>query len=190
MKFDLNNKTNRFAKRTLAAFSSTLMQMLETKRFEEITVNALCTECDYPRATFYNYFDDSYDLLNYCWIVMMSEIDIHDYLGMDPDERVFIIFERMYDYFSKCQKRLDRIMKNNTPDGMLAISFNLFVKQQTNQMMSDCPYVTEYKVPQELMAEHYGNTIQLMVEWCFLRKKITSKDEAIKYLRYLLGNLE
>lgn len=35
MKFDPNNKTNRFAQRTLAAFSSSLMKLLEIKQFEK-----------------------------------------------------------------------------------------------------------------------------------------------------------
>ena len=37
MKYDLNKKTNRFAERTLAAFSESLMQLLETKALESIT---------------------------------------------------------------------------------------------------------------------------------------------------------
>ncbi|ETJ34337.1 hypothetical protein Q604_UNBC11238G0001, partial [human gut metagenome] len=31
------------------------------------TINELCEKANYPRATFYNYFDDINDLLNYCW---------------------------------------------------------------------------------------------------------------------------
>lgn len=190
MKYDLNNKTNRFAQRTLLAFSTTLMKILETKEFEKITVGEICDACNYPRATFYNYFDDSYDLLNYCWIAMMKEIKVDDYPDMVPEERIYIIFDRVYDYFKFYQKRLQKIMMFNLLDGALVMSCNLFVKQQTNRIMMDCPCGNVHMIPHELMAEHYSNTLQLIIEWCFLRKKIDSKEDALKYLRYLLQNIK
>ena len=188
MKYDLNNRTNRFAERTLLAFSSTLMAILETKEFEKITVGEICDACNYPRATFYNYFDDSYDLLNYCWIAMMQEIKVDDYPDMVPEERVYIIFDRVYDYFEAYRERLQKIMAVNTIDGALVMSCSLFVRQQTNKIMLDCPCEKTHMIPHELMSEHFSNTIQLMIEWCFLRKKIASKEEAEKCLRYLLQN--
>lgn len=188
MKYDLNNKTNRFAQRTLLAFSSSLMQILETKAFEKITVGEICDACNYPRATFYNYFDDSYDLLNYCWIAMMKEIKIDDYPDMKPEERVYILFDRIYDYFDAYRGRLLKIMEFNSLDGAMVMSCNLFIKQQTSQIMMNCPYKEQHSIPHQLVAEHYSNTLQLIIEWSFLRKKIGSKDEAKKCLRYLLEN--
>lgn len=189
MKFDLNNKTNRFAQRTLLAFSSSLMELLETKEFEKITVGEICEACNYPRATFYNYFDDSYDLLNYCWISMLQEIKVNDYPDMVPEERVYIIFERIYDYFDFYRERLQKIMKYNPLDGTLVMSCNLFIKQQTSRIMMDCPYGNVHPVPHQLMAEHYSNTLQLVLEWCFLRRNTVSKEDALKYLHYLLGGV-
>ena len=190
MKFDLSNKTNRFAQRTLLAFSSSLMELLETKEFERITVGEICDACNYPRATFYNYFDDSYDLLHYCWIAMMQDIQVDDYPDMVPEERVYIIFERIYDYFYAYRERLQRIMAVNAIDGALVLSCSLFVKQQVGRIMQSCPCMDACPVPHELMAEHYSNTLQLMIEWCFLRKKNVSKQEAVRCLRYLLENLK
>ena len=190
MKYDLNNKSNRFAQRTLLAFSSTLMEMLETREFEKITIGEICDACNYPRATFYNYFDDIYDLLNYCWIAMLQDIKVDDYPEMMPEERVYIIFDRIYDYFDFYRERLQKIMSSNSLDGALVMSCRLFVKQQTSKIMLDCPYGVTHVIPYELKAEHFSNTIQLIIEWCFLRRKITSKKEAERCLRYLLENIK
>lgn len=190
MKYDLNNKTNRFAERTLLAFSSTLMQLLETKRFEDITVRKICEACNYPRATFYNYFDDSYDLLNYCWMTMAQEIELGDYLEIAEEKRIYIIFGRVYDYFDSCKDRLEKIMAHNSLDGALFTSFTLFLRQQVFRLLKDCPFKDKSMIPQELLAEHYSNTLQLVFEWCFLRKKISSKEEAEKCLTYLLSNFQ
>lgn len=162
------------------------MELLESKEFEKITVGEICEACNYPRATFYNYFDDSFDLLNYCWIAMMWDIKVDDYQDMIPEERIYILFDRIYDYFDLYRERLKKIMTNNSPSGALVMSCSLFIKQQASRIMLDCPYGNVHPVPHELMAEHYSNTIQLIIEWCFLRNKIKSKEQAEKYLRYLL----
>lgn len=48
--------------------------LLSEKSFEEITVGQLCEAAQYPRATFYNYFDDKYDLLGYCWQTLAAQV--------------------------------------------------------------------------------------------------------------------
>ena len=65
MKYDLSKKQTQGARRTLRAFSNALVALLEQKPFESIQVNELCQACMIPKSTFYNYFDDKYDLLNY-----------------------------------------------------------------------------------------------------------------------------
>lgn len=34
----------------------------------------------YPRSTFYNYFDDIYDLMDYCWIVIVKDMNLEQYM--------------------------------------------------------------------------------------------------------------
>ena len=66
MKYDITKPLTKGAKRTLEAFSEKMFMLLSEKSFEEITVGQLCETAQYPRATFYNYFDDKYDLLHFC----------------------------------------------------------------------------------------------------------------------------
>ena len=121
---------------------------------------------------------------------MAKDINMEEYPDMTPDDRVYIIFNRLYDYITSYNERFRKIMTVNSIDGALARSFSLFVKQQTAMIMMECPYVESNEIPYELMAEHYSNTIQLIIEWCFLRRKITSREDAEKCLRYLLENIK
>lgn len=52
------------------------------------------------------------------------------------------------------------------------------------------PCSEKYHIPYKLVAEHYANTIQMLLEWCFIRKKQLSKAEALEALRYLLKGME
>ena len=78
MKKDLNAKLSRGALRTLDAFSGAMMDLLRTKPLMSISVNELCERSSYPRATFYNYFDDRDDLLTYCWTALSGKSRIAD----------------------------------------------------------------------------------------------------------------
>lgn len=97
MKYNLDNKTNRFAQRTLVDFSNGLLQLACKKKFENVTVQELCDTCNYPRATFYNYFEDIYDLLDYCWLATAKELKLEEYQSIAPEERLYVIFEQTFD---------------------------------------------------------------------------------------------
>ena len=84
MKYDLNKKQSLGAKRTLDTFSKTLFLLLTKKAFEKINVNEICSTASIPRATFYNYFEDKYDLMNYCWYTLTLEIHLEDYKEIAP----------------------------------------------------------------------------------------------------------
>lgn len=53
-----------------AALAQDLRVLMSRKLFEKITIKQICDETGVIRATFYNYFDDKYDCLN--WIVHMD----------------------------------------------------------------------------------------------------------------------
>lgn len=58
------------------SLAENLRALMVKKMFEKITIKQICDETGVIRATFYNYFDDKYDCLN--WIVHM------DFIGTDP----------------------------------------------------------------------------------------------------------
>lgn len=108
------NNTSQFAIRTLSDFSHKLLLLLEEKRLEEISVQKLCDLCHYPRSTFYNYFEDIYDLMDYCWKDIMKDIDIEKYLKGDEEKDTLGIFVILYDYFDQYRNNIHRIFTKNT----------------------------------------------------------------------------
>ena len=55
----------RSRRRTLNTFAGALQSLLLQKSFDDITVRDICELSLLPKSTFYNYFDDKYDLLNF-----------------------------------------------------------------------------------------------------------------------------
>ncbi|WP_154837085.1 TetR/AcrR family transcriptional regulator [Staphylococcus sp. Marseille-Q1834] len=51
--------------KTRQAILTTFFELLQTKTFEQITIQDLCDKANIRRSTFYRHFNDKYDLLNY-----------------------------------------------------------------------------------------------------------------------------
>lgn len=51
--------------KTRQAILTTFFELLQTKTFEQITIQDLCDKASIRRSTFYRHFNDKYDLLNY-----------------------------------------------------------------------------------------------------------------------------
>ena len=64
------------ARRTYALLQKTLLDQLASSPLERITLTDICSASMVPRSTFYRYFEDKYDLLNYCLKSLIEEADL------------------------------------------------------------------------------------------------------------------
>ncbi len=190
MKYDLNSKPNKAAKRTLAAFSATLLSLLENNSLEKITVNMLCGACDYPRATFYNYFDDIYDLLYYCFCVIRGDLDMDKFIEVEEGKRTLFLFGIFYDYLKSQEKWLKNVLEHNPAGGEFVARLRKYIKEQISLFMEQSAGSDIFPVSRDILVEHYANTIELVVNHCFMPGEPVSKAEAFKTLDYLLGTIE
>lgn len=186
MKYDLSKKPTRGAQRTLDAFFNTMLSLLSQKTFDNISVNEICNVSNFPRATFYNYFDDKYDLVDYCWHVLAAEIQVDKVTKVQSDKALMVYFDRLYDIFEKNQNVLNHILKNNDFSGTLVTSFVNYLKNMMQQIFYESLNYSKPEMPTQLMADHCSETVLLILEWIFLKQKSTTKQQAHKYLETLL----
>ncbi len=59
------NKQDLRVQKTHQALITSFSELLQSKSFEQITVQDLCTKANVRRSTFYRHFSDKYDLLNH-----------------------------------------------------------------------------------------------------------------------------
>ncbi len=57
-------------------------------------------------------------------------------------------------------------------------------------MIEQCPSSDSYPIPLAIVAEHYGNTVWMLLERCFTGKGDLDRETAMQCLEYLLGTLE
>ena len=190
MKFKLSDKTSRFAKRTLADFTERMIVMLADMSLEEISVQKICDICNYPRSTFYNYFDDIYDLMDYCWIAIMKDMDIEKYLNVQGEQNTEQIFSFLYEYLDRYRPQIYRILSKNGLEGRCMASLRAFMKKQIGQIISKCPGTRDFPVREDIMVDYYAATLEMLLEKCFFAKEQLSKEEALQTVGFLLGSVE
>lgn len=190
MKINLNNKLRRSTVRTLDDFSRAIFFLMEKKKVEDITIGEICNHANYPRSTFYNYFEDIYDLLDYCWFTVTKEMDIADYASIEHDERTTVLFEHIYEYMMSMEETIDKILRHNNENGQMVQSIKKFMKQKIQEIFLSCPEKEIFKIPYDIAIEHYSNTFELILGKCFLQKDRISKEQAVDCLNFLLGTLE
>ena len=189
MKYDITKPLTKGAKRTLEAFGGEMFTLLQDKSFEEITVGQLCEAAQYPRATFYNYFDDKYDLLGYCWLMLAERVGFDEYHHAEENEMLYLYFDRIYDFTKQNEDVIRKILSHNSEVGYLFSSFGNFLHTQMRSVFKNCPEAAEKDIPNELLADHYSNTLLLVWQWAAIHNIRCTKRQAHKYLCSLLGGL-
>lgn len=102
-----------FSKRLLNAFTNGLFDLLKEKDLENITVAELCGKVNYPRSTFYNYFEDIYVLMDYCWYAIGNQIKITNFREIEHDKRTISLFNMVYEYMAENRISIDKLLKHN-----------------------------------------------------------------------------
>ena len=189
MKLEHADKSRRFTQRLLNDFSTALFELLREKKLESVTVAELCAKASYPRSTFYNYFEDIYALTDYCWDFICAQMKLDEFRAIDHGERTLELFGRVYDYLEEHRGAIGKLLEHNRAEGALALSLDRAVRRTISEMVNGCELASKYPVPADIMAQHYGNTVQMILSACFRDEAIT-KQEAMTYLDFLLGTLE
>lgn len=190
MKIDLSGRTGRFARRTLSDFSEKMILLLTDMPLEEISVRRICDICNYPRSTFYNYFDDIYDLMDYCWMAIAKDMNLEQYMKIPAGDRSKEIFLMLYDYLDGYRPQIHKILSKNSLNGRCMSSLRLFMRGQIKDIVSRCPYTKDFPLREDVMADYYAVTIEMLLEKCFLEKNPLSKEEAVQSLGFLFGTIE
>lgn len=162
MKIDLSGKAGRFARRTLSDFS------------EKMILN----------------FDDIYDLMDYCWTVIVKDMNLEQYMKIPAEDRTKEIFLMLYEYLDGYRPQIHKILSKNDLNGRCMSSFRLFMREQIKDIVSRCPYTKDFPLREDVMVDYYAVTVEMLLEKCFLEKNPLSKEETVQSLGFLLGTIE
>ena len=113
----MNNQDLR-VQRTKKALITTFSDLLETKSFDNITIQDVCEKANVRRSTFYRHFNDKYDLLNHIVGTLIEYFRTLHLPEIDPkDPRQF---------FNKFMKDILFFISDNKTMVKSVISINIY----------------------------------------------------------------
>lgn len=128
--------------------------------------------------------------MEYCWQVIGDMFNVGDYNDIPHEERTLTLFNNLYSFMASHQEEINKLTLHNPIDGAMVHSLNIYMRKAITKMISECTYNVGYPISLNIVAEHYSNTVWMLLEQCFIASKPISKEEAIKCLDYLIGTLE
>lgn len=188
MKIDVTKHLTLGAKRTLKAFRIAMFEAMSESEFDKITVNDICKRSEYPRATFYNYFDDKLDLLKYLWSYIGRDI-FREIPNVEHSQDGLIkTFNLLLEFFRNNQPLLENIQKNNGIDSHLWHNTAAYLKNEATEIIyTYCSKDADIRVPAKLLARFYSDLILGMLEWCLFEQPEVDIKTADDYLITLLN---
>ncbi|WP_306574085.1 TetR/AcrR family transcriptional regulator [Anaerotruncus massiliensis (ex Togo et al. 2019)] len=190
MKYDLTKKLTIGASRTLYSLQQSLLSLLSEKSFEEIAVGELCEKAMLPRATFYNYFDDKYDLLEYCFKTARDRLDSGCRDTGSCVDRMNVLMENCFDFLDQNIETVGAILKTNPPNLYLINQVRFYLFSNMAAAFQEKAESHRFQVPQEMAANLYSQVILIILEWKYLDKKECSKEQAKEYLKQMVSGIE
>lgn len=189
MKHDLNKKQTLGAKRTLLQLRNTFGTLLTEKSFDSIQVIEICERSMIPKSTFYNYFDDKYDLLRYFFESCESEIIPTLYTKPDHPVDFTEILNNLLDFMEANFPDLEKMFKNNPRTGYCYQEFlNFIISSSTRITERATPAIPE-KMPAEIVLKMRAYAVLTVLEWVYFQHHPLSREEIISYI-YQLCNIE
>ena len=189
MKYNLYEKQSKSAKRVLSAFGSALLNLLCEKSFESLTVGEICNKADYPRATFYNYFDDKNDMLNYYWFRLASSVNVNSTEYISLQAMITDYVSCLYDLAQKHFDSLRMLVLHNPLNGYFLMSCRIYLCERIKQIILENSYKNETPVPTDILSEYYINTLLIIIFRCLADSNPIEESKVKEYLMYLIkGN--
>lgn len=179
-------------KRTLQNLRKALTEQLKVKSLEKISIKELCDIAMISRGTFYNYFYDKYDLLNYDWGQVQLEIDpkfTHTNLRpKEYEEYINLFLKNLISYLAKERETYQMIIKNNS-NSIFTVNMHEYIGEQIYIRLEEAIADTdEFKIPLELLATVYAGTIITVGKWWLRYGEKYTKEEVYEFFTIIIDN--
>lgn len=177
MKYDLR------VQKTYKLLIEALFKLLKEKPFENIKLNEICEEAMIHKTTFYNHFNDKYELLKFA--ITELQKSMVEQINTNTDDLITYYLElaRLYmNHIKENQNFYHSILLNSENSICLNIFYEMFVKDIESKLKNiNLNIPTNY-----FLSYHVNGVFQVISEW-FKKGMIEEEETIINYLKILLN---
>lgn len=189
----MEEKTDLRIRKTYKALCDAFVNILEKKRFDDLTVNELCDEAMIRRATFYKHFADKYDFFSF-FIRQEREQFIAQAKMATPPSGIYAytiyLTQRCMLYFQEHESLIQNILKSD----MSASLLDIFNEEIHNDVLINLKEHQQrgctFAVSPELLASFLSGGIFSTIRRSVLQPQLFSTDKIMENMSKVLTCLE
>ena len=120
----MQNKDDLRVIRTKKALSEAFIELLNSKTFDEITVNELCEEAGIRRATFYKHYSDKYDFLTAYTRSLRDRFESSVWKSKKPGptKEYYVAYaKRLVLFISENSRAIDNVMQSSLFPSVMSV---------------------------------------------------------------------
>ena len=114
-----------------------------------------------PRSTFYNYFDDKYDLLTW----FLSDTSEMEYDDLESFDDIFKLINTFFDVIDSYKNLIDKILVKNPKTSFFYHSFIDNIEAAAVRRISPLQSNRKSEMPIDLIARWYARSVILIFEY-------------------------
>ncbi len=166
-----------------------LLLMMKDKPFEDIKVIDICQKALTNRSTFYDHFQDKYELLDALMNDLKENLDEHleeNKVSNNPKEFYVQVIELFFSHINENIDTYNAILKMNNNSIVMDMAYDTILKNVEKHIGEDSFLDTE--VPLEIISKFYvSGVINVCLEYIKFPNKYRF-DDILEYLKKLLPN--
>lgn len=166
-----------------------LTNLLKKKSFESIKVSDICTEALINRSTFYDHYNDKYELLiDY---INNEKKTLEEALKQNTNinntkEYYIELIKILINHVDSLKELYHEIIINNQNSIVMNILIDVITKDVEKRINNDL----QNTIPSKIITKFYvGAVVNVCMEW-FMNSSLYTKEDIIKYLSSLLPNTD
>jgi AcrR family transcriptional regulator len=171
--------------KTYMALTGAFLELLEEKRFEDITVNELCDRAMVRRATFYKHFGDKYEFFTFFVRDTQAEFDREikagESAGIPIDFYVNIVRHAM-----QFIKQKDKLIQSVLNSGYFHVLLRILSEQVEfdilHKLKEDAGRGFKLTAEPEVMAHFFTGAILETLQWWLTHKKPIPQESIEKQI--------
>lgn len=178
--------------KTHKALIDAFLQLLQTKRFENITINELCELAMVRRATFYKHFADKYEFFTF--FVQWIQNEFRNRFAHKEQDRNGVspyidIIRFALDFLDENETLVHSVMESSAFPLLLDLISEQIILDVKERLQTDQNNGKELLLSPELMAFSYTGALLNILRWWIGHKNQMSKEEIIAQIQKVFDKL-
>ncbi|MDO4535998.1 MAG: TetR/AcrR family transcriptional regulator [Clostridium perfringens] len=179
-------------KRTNKLVLDTFINLLKEKAFDDIRISDICDRAMIHRTTFYNHFEDKYDLLKYALKNIINEFEIKslDFYNNTVSRKFYInLFKSFLEHIEN-NKKIYLIGLSNFKSDFLSKNFKKMIVNSVRYKLEDnSKHGAKFIIPIPVLSELYYAAMVGLGVWWLQNDSNISIEETVGYLDLALNDM-